>query len=244
MFKVKRVFIDHHDAAFVVIEDKVIVASIQVLKIFQLDGLFVATSTFLDIADKMWHRGAEVNHEVGQMNHLEHLAEQFHIGLVVAVTEITEIVVVLHKDVDALEDGTVLNNSVTGLLNGDEIAKALFQKIHFEVERPPLDVIIVVLQLGVIVDRLKACLPPIMTGKHAGEGRLSAANVSCYGDVHGSYNGLNVLNLMTKILLFFIFSPICLVILIILPTFAATTNINNSIIKTLLPIETRILHNK
>ena len=39
MFKVKRVFIDHHDAAFVVIEDKVIVASIQVLKIFQLDGL-------------------------------------------------------------------------------------------------------------------------------------------------------------------------------------------------------------
>lgn len=49
---------------------------------------------------------------------------------------------------------------------------------------------------------------------------------------------------MTKIQLFFIFSLICLVILIILPTFAPTTNNNNSKIKTLLPIETRILHNK
>ena len=92
--------------------------------------------------------------------------------------------VVLHKDVDTLVDGAVLNDGVVSLLNGQQVAKTLFEEVDLEVERPPIDVLVVVLQVRVLLNSLEAWLPAIVAGQHLRQRGLSATNVSCYCDVH------------------------------------------------------------
>ena len=70
--------------------------------------------------------------------------------------------VVGHEYIDALIDGAVLDDGMVGLGDVYQVAETLFQEVHLQIERPSIDVAIVVLQIGVVVDSLEACLPSVV----------------------------------------------------------------------------------
>jgi hypothetical protein len=71
-----------------------------------------------------------------------------------------------------------------GLSDGQQVTETLLEEIDLKIERPPMDVPIVVYKIGILVDGFKTSLPTVVSGQHPSECRLSAADVSCYGDVH------------------------------------------------------------
>ena len=126
----------------------------------------------------------QVDHEVGHTHHGHHLFEELHIGLVVTLREVAHGSVVLHEDVDALVDGTVLYDGVVGLCNGQQVAEAFLEEVDLQVERPAVDVAVVVFQIRVMLYGLEAWLPAVVLGKHACQRRLAAPDISCYCNVH------------------------------------------------------------
>ena len=136
----------------------------------------------------MWHGGTQVDHQVRMANDVEHRLEELHVGLEVAVVEVSHRVIVRREDVDTLEDGTVLNDGVVGTRYVEEVAETLFQEVHLQRKRPTRDVSIVVLEVWIELHSLEARLPPVMAGEHISERRLSAPDVSCYCYMHGYQN--------------------------------------------------------
>ena len=144
--------------------DEVIVPLVEVLQIFQLDALLVLTATLLDVPYQMGDRGTQVDHQLWRTDNGHHLVEELHEGFVVAVGEVAHGLVVLHKDVDAFVDGAVLDDGVVGFGNVYQVTKTLLQEVYFQIEGPTVDVAIIVFEIGVVVDSLKACLPPVVFG--------------------------------------------------------------------------------
>ena len=182
---VEIIDVDGQHAAAVLVVDEVLVAVVEVAQVFDGHGLLVVAAALLDVLHEVAHRRAQVNHKVGVAHDVGHVVEQFHVGAEVAVAEVAHGVVVGREHVDALEDGAVLDDGVVGRGNLQQVAEALLEKIHLECERPACNVLVVVLEIGVVVHRLEACLPSIVVGEHAREGGLTAAYVSGDGYVHG-----------------------------------------------------------
>ena len=70
--------------------------------------------------------------------------------------------------------------------NFQNILETLGQEIDLQIERPPLDILVVILQVWVISDCLIFWRPAIMLRQHTSQCRLAAADISCYSDVHFS----------------------------------------------------------
>ena len=66
------------------------------------------------------------------------------------------------------------------LRNIQKILKPLFEEIHLEIERPPRDILVVIVQIRIIVNSLVFWLASVVFGKQLCQGRLSAADISCY----------------------------------------------------------------
>ena len=70
---------------------------------------------------------------------------------------------------NTLVDGTILNNSMVGLGDVDEIAESLLEEIHLHIERPTVNIAVVILEIRVTINRLKPWLPAIMFGQKTGK---------------------------------------------------------------------------
>ena len=132
----------------------------------------------------MWNGGFQINQEVRRLYERHHQAEQFHICLVVSVREVPHCLVVRHEDIYALENRAVLDDDIIGMGDFQNILETLRQEIDFQVERPSLDVLIVIFKIRIICNRLILRRPAIMFRQHTGQCRLAAADISCYSNVH------------------------------------------------------------
>jgi hypothetical protein len=167
VFEVKGVLDNCHDTALIVVAKEVVVQAVEILKIVKLNGLLVVAASPLYVTDEMRYGSPEVNHEVGQSDCLKHLLEKVDTGVIVALTETPCLVVVLHEDIDAFEDGTVLDNSMVGLLNGNEVAQPFLEEINFQIECPAADIAVIVFKIWVMVNSLEARFPSVMACEHA-----------------------------------------------------------------------------
>ena len=115
VFEVHFVDIDHKEATLVFLEDELVVSAVEVLEIVERHLLLVVASAALDVLYQMRHRCAQINHQFGQSSQLEHLMEQVHVGLEVAVRKVAHRVVIGGEHIDALEDGAVLDDGTSGV---------------------------------------------------------------------------------------------------------------------------------
>ena len=134
----------------------------------------------------MRNRTAEIDEKVWSLDKRHHQPEKLHVGIVVTVSQISHRLVVGDKDIDALENSPVLNDNILRMSNFQNILETLGQEIDLQIERPPLDILVVILQIWVISDRLIFRRPAIMLRQHTSQCRLAAADISCYSDVHFS----------------------------------------------------------
>jgi hypothetical protein len=73
---------------------------------------------------------------------------------------------------------------VIGLSNGNQIAETLLQEVHLHIERPAMNIAVVILKIRVMLYGLEPWLPAIMFGQELGERRLATTYISCYCDMH------------------------------------------------------------
>ena len=132
----------------------------------------------------MRNRRTQINKEIRSLYQRHHQTEQIHVRIVVTVSEIPHRLVVGHENINTLENSSVLNYNILGISDFQDILKPLGQEINLQIERPPLDILIVILQIWVVCDRLEFWGPAIMFCQHAGQCRFAAAYISCYSDVH------------------------------------------------------------
>ena len=145
--------------------------------------MFVVAPTPLNMLYQVCHIRAQVDHQVGIVDNLHHLVEEFHIGFKVALAHVAHVFVGGGEHIHPFEDRAVLHHGVRGMSDAENIFEPLFEKIHLKGERPSLDVAVIVLKIGIIIYRLKARLPSIMVCQHLRERGFAAANVACYGNV-------------------------------------------------------------
>ena len=176
-------FNDQH-ASFIPIKYKVLVTGVQVLQIVQLHGLLIVAATLLDVGDEMGHGSPQVNHQVRQTHDLHHLLEEFHIGIEVTLAKVAHRFVRGSEHIHALENRTVLDDCMVGLVDVKQILEPFLQEIHFHRERPSRNILVIVLQIRVIVHRLESGFPSVVLGQHPRECGFPASYISCYSDVH------------------------------------------------------------
>ena len=85
MLEVSLVLFNDQHTSFIPIKYKVLVTGVQVLQIVQLHGLLIVAATLLDVGDEMGHGGPQVDHQVRQAHHLQHLLKELHTGVIIAV---------------------------------------------------------------------------------------------------------------------------------------------------------------
>ena len=56
----------------------------------------------------------EVNEQIGLLHGTHHQFEKLHVGLVVALRQVSHFVVIGHEDVHTLRNGAVLDDGFTG----------------------------------------------------------------------------------------------------------------------------------
>ena len=132
----------------------------------------------------MRDRALEIDEQVGQFDHLHHHVEQVHVGVEIALGKIAHRHVVGHEHIDALEDGAVLDDGLGTAGDLHHVLETLGEEVHLEVERPALDVLVIVFEEGIVGHGLVFRGPSIVLGEHAGEGGLAAADVAGDSDMH------------------------------------------------------------
>ena len=181
--KLAVVAIDDDELSLVTL-DPLLVATGESLEVVEAHGLLVLTATLLNLCHQGGNGGADVDHEVGQLDERHHEVEEVAIVVEVAVAHHALSVEIGCKDTGILEDGAVLDDGVGTLGNLDHLLEALVEEVDLQVERPPLHVGIEVLQVGVVVYGFESGGPSVTVGQHFGQRGLTTANVSCYCDMH------------------------------------------------------------
>ena len=164
--------------------DEVVVTGVEVFEVVELHLLFIFPAPPLDVLHEVWYGGLEINHQVGILDDGHHRLEEVHIAVEVAVVEVSHGIVVGGEDIDALKDAAVLDDGLLGAGDVEQVAEALLEEIDLQGERPPGDVLVVVLKIWIELHGLKLRCPPIVTGEHRGERGLSTSYISCYGNMH------------------------------------------------------------
>ena len=184
--EVKVVHFHGEHLAGVFLVDELVVEAVEVFQVVKLHLLLIAATALLDVLHQVGNGGAEVNHQVGHMDGRHHRLKQFHIAFVIALVEIAHRVVVGREDMHAFEDAAVLDHRLPGVGDVEDVLEALLEEIHLEGERPPRDVLVVVLQIGVVLHSLKLGNPSIVLGEEFRERGLPTTDVACDDDMHVS----------------------------------------------------------
>ena len=178
------VSIDDEQGAFIRVYP-FFVEVVEALQIVDLDALLVTASAFLYLIYEVGDTGADVNHQVGELYQGHHEVEEFAVVIEVAVAHQSFVVQIGSKDAGILEDGAVLNDVVLRLGDFHNVAEAFVEEIYLQVERPSCHIGVVVLKIGIVIDRLEAWRPSVAFGEHLGQCGLSTSDVSGNGDMHG-----------------------------------------------------------
>ena len=182
--EVERIHVYGEHPPPVLVEDEVLVSAVEVAQVVQRHRLLVVASAFLDVLHEMWHRSAQINHQVWQACHARHQFEEFHICLEITVGQVSHVFVVGREHINALEYGAVLDYCLLRLCDSEQVAEPLLEEEHLQCEAPSGDVLIVVLQIRIIGHRLEMRLPAKLFSQHFRECSLSASYVSCNCYVH------------------------------------------------------------
>ena len=169
---------------FVMLIDEVVVELIEVLQVVELHLLLILPAPFLDILHEMRDRRPQIDHQVGHLDSRHHRLEELHVAFEVAVVEVAHPMVVDREDIDALEDAAILDDRFLRMGDLEQVLEALLEEIHLQRERPPRDILVVVVEIGVMLHGLELWNPSIVSGEHSGEGSLTAPDISCDDDVH------------------------------------------------------------
>ena len=132
----------------------------------------------------MRNRTLEIDQQVGQLDHLHHHPEEIHVRIVVALREIAHGHVVGYEHIDALEDGAVLDDGFAAAGDFHHVLETLREEIDLQIERPALDVLVIVFQERVVGHSLEFRGPAVVLGEHPGQRGLAAADIAGDSDVH------------------------------------------------------------
>lgn len=108
VLEVEVVDVDGEHSAPVFLVDEFLVELVQSLEVVDGYGLLVVPSPLLDVLYEVWHRRAQVDHQVGVAHDFCHLLEEFHVGVEVPVAEVSHGAVVGGEDIHSLIDASVL----------------------------------------------------------------------------------------------------------------------------------------
>ena len=183
VFEVEAGFVDGQNFALV-LGDEFFVAFVEALEVIEAHGLLVVAAAFLDLGDQMRDIAFEIDQQIREFHRLHHHIEKVHVGIEIAFGEVALGVVVGHEDIDALKDGAILDNHLFALGNVHHVLETLRQEIDLQVERSAGDVLIVILQIGVVGDGFKFRRPAVMLGQHPRESGFSAADIPGDSNVH------------------------------------------------------------
>ena len=93
-------------------------------------------------------------------------------------------VIIGSKDVHTLIDASILNGGFREAVDFQHVPEALFQEEHLSIERPSFQILVIILQIGILHHGLVFGYPSIMVGQHPCQCGLAASYVSCYDYVH------------------------------------------------------------
>ena len=184
MLEVEVIHLYYQHPTLILVHDEIIVEKIDSLKIIDRHLLLVITASFLNILHKMRNGRTEINHQFRHLNHFHHRLEEFHIGIEVALVHITHLSIIGCKDIHTLKDGTILNDSLLTMLNLKQILESLLQIEDLHIESPSGDVLVIVIDVGILCHWLQVLFPAVMLGEHLGKRGLSTTDISCYCYVH------------------------------------------------------------
>ena len=102
--------------------------------------------------NEMRHRGFDVNQQVGFLDQGHHQVEEVHVGPVIPVGEIAHPIVVLHEDMNPLQDGPVLDYHFVALADFEHILEALGEKIDLQIEGPAGYVGVIIFEIRIVSD--------------------------------------------------------------------------------------------
>ena len=162
VLEIQVVGLDDQHASLVMVVDKIFVLVVEVLEVIDLHRLLIIPTSFLDLGDQRRHRFTEVDHEVRHLHLRFHEVEEFHEGLKIPWGEVSALVIIADEDIDALEDRAVLYDRMRGLLDSDHVLVALLEEIGLEAESPALDIAVVILEIRIKTDGLKARFPAVI----------------------------------------------------------------------------------
>ncbi len=191
MLEVEFIGVDDEYFSFVFIEYEIVVPLIESCQVVELHGLFVIASSFLNLCYECGYRFAQVYHEVGIWSERHHKVEEFHIGVVISVGEVSHVVVVLDEDIYSLEDRAVLYDCFVCFSDLEYIFEAFLKEIGFETKGPSWNVVVVVFEIGIEAYGFKLGFPSVVFGKHLGEGSFSCAYISSDGNMHRCTNEIH-----------------------------------------------------
>ena len=126
----------------------------------------------------------QIDHEVRSLDKTHHDVEERHISLEVPLRKIAHGVVVRHEDVHTFENCPVLDDDILAFRYLENVLESLFEEIHFQIEGPPLDVLVIIFQIGIVCHGFVFRSPPVMLREHSCESRFSAPDISGYSYVH------------------------------------------------------------
>ena len=126
----------------------------------------------------------QIDHQIRGLDKTHHDVEKGHVRLEVPLRKIAHGVIVGDEDVHSLEYRPVLDDDIVAFGNFEDVLEPLLQEIHFQVEGPPLDVLVIVLLIGIICYGFEFRGPPVMLRQHSRESRFSAPDITGYSYVH------------------------------------------------------------
>ena len=129
----------------------------------------------------------QVDHQVRSLHHRHHQVEKSHVSLEIPLRKIPLFIVVGDEYIDALEDCPVLDYHIIRLGYLHEVLETLLEEIYLKVERPSLDILVVILQVWVICDSLVFRGPSIIIHKHSRQSGLPCTDISGNTNEHSMY---------------------------------------------------------
>ena len=165
MLEVEVIHLYYQHPTLILVHNEIIVEKIDSLKIIDRHLLLVVTASFLNILHKMWYRRTEINHQFGISTTSIIDSEEFHIGIEVALVHITHLSIIGLKDIHALKMVRSLNDSLLTMLNLKQILESLLLQIEdLHIESPSGDVLVIVIDVGILCHWLQVLFPAVMLG--------------------------------------------------------------------------------
>ena len=104
---------------------------------------------------------SDVNHEIRKFYQTDHKIKEVGIVFKIPVTHHTDIMKIWSENLRIFKDSSILNNCIITLGDFYYIMKSLIQEIDLQVERPSFHILVIISQIGIIINRFEIRFPTI-----------------------------------------------------------------------------------